>query len=482
MANQPECLQREDVDLRSKVERAGTVHHSGYPWVSLIWRLSASALVIGCFFGVAYFYGLQVERQYVLLLVVTFLASSQLFSDVKFDRDRRSAIISSVGVIIYRWFLLCAFLTMLGFISKMSADFSRKALLTWMLVAPFALIFFQLFFLITLRRLSDMDTTRRVIVVGKGELGQKLIHALESEPNKSVECVAFFDDRNRSRGDDAALPLKGKLRDVTEFVRNQDIDLIYIALPMIATPRLLTLLNDLSDTTASIYFVPDIFAFDLIQSRLDNINGIPVIAICESPFEGQNGAAKRIVDFCLSLTILLLISPLMLFIALGVKLSSPGPVIFKQRRYGLNGKEIVVYKFRTMTVCEDDGNIEQARKSDKRVTRFGAFLRKTSLDELPQFINVLQGRMSIVGPRPHAVAHNEHYRKKVMRYMIRHKVKPGITGLAQVQGCRGETASIELMQQRVKYDLEYLRNWSLSLDFWIILKSFPLIWSQKNAY
>jgi putative colanic acid biosynthesis UDP-glucose lipid carrier transferase len=432
--------------------------------------------------GVAYFHGLHFEKQYVLLMVIAFLASFQLFGDIKLERDPKLATSRTVGTTLSRWFLLCGFLAMLGFMLKMSAEFSRKTLLTWMILTPFMLVLFQAFFLFVIRRLGGMNIHRRAIVVGDRELGGRLARALESEYRRGVECVAFFDDRSLERGGDAVSPLKGKLRDVAEYARSQRINLIYIALPMAPTLRLITLLNELSDTTASIYFVPDIFAFDLIQSRLDNISGIPVIAICESPFEGQNGAAKRIVDFCLSLVILAFISPLMLLIALGVKLSSPGPIIFKQRRYGLNGKEIVVYKFRTMMVCEDDDNIVQARESDERVTKFGAFLRKTSLDELPQFINVLQGRMSIVGPRPHAVAHNELYRKKIMRYMIRHKVRPGITGLAQVQGYRGETASIELMQQRVKYDLEYLRNWSLSLDFWIILKSFALIWSRENAY
>jgi putative colanic acid biosynthesis UDP-glucose lipid carrier transferase len=170
-------------------------------------------------------------------------------------------------------------------------------------------------------------------------------------------------------------------------------------------------------------------------------------------------------------------------ISLGVKLSSPGPIIFKQRRYGLDGKEILVYKFRSMTVCDDGGNVVQATKQDRRITRLGAFLRKTSLDELPQFINVLQGRMSVVGPRPHAVAHNEMYRKLIKGYMVRHKVKPGITGWAQVNGLRGETDTLEKMQARIEHDIDYLRNWSPRLDVYIILKT---IWvvarGQDGAY
>ena len=231
---------------------------------------------------------------------------------------------------------------------------------------------------------------------------------------------------------------------------------------MASQPRILHVLDELKDTTASIYFVPDMFITDLIQGRSGTVCGTPVISVCESPFTGSNGLIKRASDIILSLLILALISPLLLLIALAIKLDSPGPVIFKQRRYGLDGEEILVYKFRSMRVCEDGDTIRQAQKDDARITRIGAFLRKNSLDELPQFINVLQGRMSIVGPRPHAVAHNEIYRNLIKGYMIRHKVKPGITGWAQVNGYRGETRTLDKMQARIDHDLDYLRNWSLA--------------------
>ena len=184
----------------------------------------------------------------------------------------------------------------------------------------------------------------------------------------------------------------------------------------------------------------------------------------------------------LTCLILLVIWPVMLLVALGVKLTSPGPVIFKQRRYGLDGQEIYVYKFRSMRVCEDGAIIQQAGRSDPRTTRFGAFIRRTSLDELPQFINVLQGRMSVVGPRPHAVAHNEQYRKLISGYMLRHKVKPGITGWAQVNGLRGETETLDKMRARVQYDIDYMRNWSLVFDLMIIGKTLLVVWRDQNAY
>jgi putative colanic acid biosynthesis UDP-glucose lipid carrier transferase len=212
------------------------------------------------------------------------------------------------------------------------------------------------------------------------------------------------------------------------------------------------------------------------------MNGVPVVGICETPFTGTNELVKRVSDVVLAALILVLISPLLLAIAVGVKMSSPGPVIFRQRRNGLDGEEIVVYKFRTMRSMDDGEVVPQATKGDPRITPFGAFLRRTSLDELPQFVNVLQGRMSIVGPRPHAVAHNEQYRQMIKAYMVRHKVKPGITGWAQVNGLRGETETVEKMRQRVEYDLEYLRNWSLGLDLQIIVRTARLVLFDRNAY
>jgi putative colanic acid biosynthesis UDP-glucose lipid carrier transferase len=219
-----------------------------------------------------------------------------------------------------------------------------------------------------------------------------------------------------------------------------------------------------------------------MQARFDNVGGVPVVAICDTPFYGVDSVVKNVSDFVFALLILILLLPAMLFIALGVKLTSPGPAVFKQRRYGLNGEEITVYKFRSMAVCEDGTNIVQAEKNDQRLTKLGAFLRRTSLDELPQFINVLQGRMSIVGPRPHAVAHNELYRKLIRGYMLRHKVKPGITGWAQVNGLRGETKDLEKMQARIEFDLHYLQNWSIWFDLWIIMRTVWVVLRRENAY
>jgi putative colanic acid biosynthesis UDP-glucose lipid carrier transferase len=321
-----------------------------------------------------------------------------------------------------------------------------------------------------------------MVIVGANPLGFRLAKRVLDDPYSGAQVKGFFDDRNPTRLERADGPLLGSLGDLPAWVREHSVGTIYITLPMVAQPRIMKMLDELGDTTASIYFVPDIFAFDLIQARFDELEGIPVVAICESPFAGFNSVLKRLSDIVFASAALLALWPVMLAITIGIKWTSPGPVLFKQRRYGLDGAEIMVYKFRSMKVLEDGAVVRQATRDDDRITPFGAFLRRTSLDELPQFLNVLQGTMSIVGPRPHAVAHNEQYRKLIKRYMLRHKVKPGITGWAQINGFRGETETVEKMQSRVAYDLDYMRNWSVALDVWIMLRTVTVVFRDRNAY
>jgi putative colanic acid biosynthesis UDP-glucose lipid carrier transferase len=224
----------------------------------------------------------------------------------------------------------------------------------------------------------------------------------------------------------------------------------------------------LADTTATVYFVPDFFLFDLLHARWGVIGNVSILSIFDTPFHGIGGWVKRLEDIVLGIFALALVAPLMVAIAVGVRMSSPGPVLFRQRRHGLSGREIYVLKFRTMTVCEDGPLVRQAAIGDSRITAFGAFLRRTSLDELPQLLNVIGGSMSLVGPRPHAIVHNELYRSKIHGYMLRHKVKPGITGWAQVNGWRGETDTIEKMEKRIEHDLQYIHRWSIGLDIRIL--------------
>jgi putative colanic acid biosynthesis UDP-glucose lipid carrier transferase len=385
--------------------------------------------------------------------------------------------------IVTGWVAILGLLGLLGWATQTLEAFDQNVLLVWALATPAALFVAHRALPLVLPRLLAAEGLQKVAVIaGANDLGRRLAERLH-DPMLGVRFAGYFDDRSEGRLQNLPQAQNlGGLSRLADYARAHRVDVIYIALPMASQPRILKLLEDLRDTTASIYFVPDIFVSDLIQARVDSIGGLPVVAVCETPFHGFNGFAKRLSDILFALCILLVISPLLLVIAIGVKRSSPGPILFKQRRYGLDGRKIVVYKFRTMTVAEDGDVVRQATRNDSRITRFGAFLRRTSLDELPQFINVLQGRMSVVGPRPHAVAHNEMYRKLIRGYMIRHKVKPGITGLAQVSGWRGETETVEKMKGRIEADLTYLRNWSLLLDLQIVLKTVVVVLGKQNAY
>jgi len=297
---------------------------------------------------------------------------------------------------------------------------------------------------------------RATLIIGANSVGFELFRRL---PRKGF--LGFFDFRSVDRLPDTIDPahLVGHCKDVAEFARTHGVSSIYIALPLSNVPRIGEMVRELRDTTASIYFVPDVFAFDLVQGRLVEINGMPAISVCDTPFHGMDAVMKRATDVALASGALLLLAPVMLLIGLAVKLTSAGPVLFRQRRYGLNGEEIQIYKFRSMTVCEDGTVVNQVRKGDQRVTPLGRILRSTSLDELPQLLNVLEGKMSVVGPRPHAVAHNELYRKLINGYMIRHKVRPGITGWAQVNGPArrdgdgGEDAGARTTRPRVSESL-----------------------------
>ncbi len=323
----------------------------------------------------------------------------------------------------------------------------------------------------------------RVAIVGLTPGGLAAEKALLKEYVNMQLDLAFYDDRHPSRfGYLTKSEFKGKVSALVEEAKSGRIDEIYIALPMVALKRIRYFLSMMSDTTVDTYIIPDLYSYSSYVSQLRSINNIQTISIFRSPFDGIGSVIKRVEDLLIGGIITLLISPLLLMIAIGIKLTSPGPVFFKQDRYGLSGNKIKVWKFRSMHVMENSDVVKQATKNDPRVTRFGAFLRRTSLDELPQFFNVLQGTMSIIGPRPHAVVHNEQYRQLVENYMIRHKVKPGISGLAQVNGYRGEVDTLDKMEKRVYYDIAYIQSWSLWLDIKIIFKTIFKGFVGENAY
>jgi putative colanic acid biosysnthesis UDP-glucose lipid carrier transferase len=422
---------------------------------------------------------------YQVLLLVSVLLSALLFRDntglEPFARRNPWATTASVTI---GWLILIGILLLIGYATKTSELFSRRVLLTWFVATPPLIIAAKLLaYRFFLPMVHTGDRRRRIVIAGANELGKMLASHVNGNPDLGMSLVGFFDDRGEDRlGDLPAGRIVGKLSELADYVRKHDVDVIFIALPIRNVQRVSDLIDELFDTTVSIYFLPDIFVFDLIQSRVTDIGGLPAIALCETPFYGPSGAIKRTSDLIIASALLVVLSPLLLLLALIIKTTSPGTVIFKQRRYGLDGQDITVYKFRSMRVSEDGEQIVQASRDDPRITPIGKILRKYSLDELPQLINVLQGRMSIVGPRPHAVAHNEEYRALIKGYMLRHKVRPGITGLAQINGYRGETKDLEDMRKRVEYDLDYLRHWSLGLDLSIILKTVLVVFGDQKAY
>jgi putative colanic acid biosysnthesis UDP-glucose lipid carrier transferase len=416
----------------------------------------------------------KLNPEYVLLAIVVFAVAF----------PGKWNIGQSVGAglreVLSQWFLIVLLLLALGHFARYLSVFSSEVMLYWFIAWPVSILVGRWF----LEQYLSSDSyiskiNKSAVIVGNSKLGRQLATSINQNASFGIRVKGFFDDNEDHL---ISSNIIGYIEALPEYVKRHSIDIIYIALPPSGNSRVLSLLDRLKDTTASIYYVPDFFITDLIQARVDEVDGIPVVAMCETPFTGINGMIKRMSDLLLGTSILLFLSPLMLLVAIGVKMTSPGPVIFRQRRYGLDGREIVVYKFRSMTVMEDGLDIPQAQFNDKRVTRFGKFIRRTSLDELPQFFNVIQGQMSIVGPRPHAITHNEMYRKLIKGYMVRHKVKPGITGWAQVNGHRGETSSLDAMQKRIDFDLEYLKNWSVQMDFVIIFKTISCVFKDSKAY
>ncbi|HUQ11110.1 MAG TPA: undecaprenyl-phosphate glucose phosphotransferase [Steroidobacteraceae bacterium] len=452
----------------------------------LLWLMDALPAVLagGMFYPLTRMYDVEFDKPFMVLSILAAAFTLAVIRTGNAGSQIISGRLELATTLLLRWAVLVASLLALGYITKFSEDFSRRVVVTWVLVTPVLLVMLSLILQGVARViLRDAAQARRAVIVGCTPASMELQRRLVTHPEIGLSVAGFFDDRGSDRlGCAKYAQLLGRFTDVASFVNHRNIDVIFIAIPPGQVGRVREMVNELGDTTASVYFVPDVSGFDVLQQRASDILGMPVVTMCETPFHGYRGLVKRLMDVTVSLIALLLLSPLLCAIAYAVKRSSPGPVLFRQRRYGLDGREILVYKFRTMRVTENGDRVTQASRNDSRVTPIGKHLRRWSLDELPQLINVLQGTMSIVGPRPHAVAHNEEYRKLIKRYMVRHKVLPGITGLAQVRGCRGETAKVEEMEARVLYDLEYMRRWSPMLDLEIMLATAVAVVRTDRAY
>lgn len=452
---------------------------------AFVYRLIDIFIIQICLIAASYFYLDKFDVKYFVLGMVSnmaYLFFAELF--VLYRSWRSGSFKEMVFYTICSWVLTLFPLFIFLFFTKQTEYFSRVVLGLWMVSTGILLCAWRgLFrqFLISIRRKGY--NTRSVGIIGLTKRGMDLAHEIINYPESGYKLTAVFDERDPARLDHKYInKLAGGIAEGVKMAQEGKLEILFIALPLTNKERIENILKALGDTTVDVHIVPDVFTFNLLHSRMGHVGEVQTISIYDSPMRGGYSIMKRMEDVFLALSILTIIAIPMLCIAIGIKLTSKGPVLFKQDRYGMDGKKIKVWKFRSMRVMDNGEVVKQATKGDPRITPFGAFLRRTSLDELPQFFNVLQGNMSVVGPRPHAVSHNEEYRKKVAYYMLRHKMKPGITGWAQVNGWRGETDTVEKMEMRIKYDLEYIRNWSIWMDFKIVVFTIFKGFVGKNVY
>lgn len=440
----------------------------------------------------------ELTPEYSTLLLL--LAIGMLFAYDQFGVYRSNSSFTQKALTHFKaWSLAFGFLLVLGFATKQTDTFSR-VLLVKLFVGGYLLQ-------VLLQYLSRQVQTRvmlqavpaeNVLIVGTGKLARYLHHKISGNPwlNQNVIGCLQLPTPSQSRGTNKGNVLFetanignlkepdiiGTLDELLPIIDRHDVRTVYFAVPLGESDLIEDMYFQLLDRHVAVHWAPDIFSLLLVNYGVREIAGLPVLTLSETPLTGTRLLLKAMEDRILGVLILLMIAPVLLLIALAIKLDSPGPVFFRQARKGWSGRIFHIWKFRSMYVHKpEDGVIRQATRNDPRVTRVGAFLRKTSLDELPQIFNVLQGEMSLVGPRPHAVQHDEQYSKGISAYFARHNIKPGITGLAQVRGLRGETGEIERMQQRIEADIEYINNWSLWLDLSILLRTFGAL-TGKNAY
>ncbi|HDS1115705.1 undecaprenyl-phosphate glucose phosphotransferase [Pluralibacter gergoviae] len=446
--------------------------------ISMVQRFSDITIMISGLYVVCRLNGYYFGSRALLIGLVVLVLFQMIGGITDFYRSWRGIRISTeLKLLLKNWTMSLIFTS--GIVSFLSSfDFSFKIFIQWYFFVSVAIVFCRIAIRFSAGVIRKFGyNTRHVAVAGSMPVGISLLQSFEEEPWLGFVVNGIYDDNNQP-----GIKYAGNFNDLILEAKAGRLDRIYIAMSMKDEAVLRNLVKELTNTTCSVMLIPDIFTFNILQSRTEEVNGVPVVPLFDTPLNGINMVFKRLEDVLISSAILLLISPILIVISCVVKLTSSGPILFRQVRYGMDGKPINVWKFRSMTVMENDNSITQVTKNDIRVTTVGRFLRKTSLDELPQFFNVLQGEMSIVGPRPHAVAHNEMYRTLIDGYMLRHKVKPGITGLAQIKGWRGETDTLDKMQKRIEYDLEYIREWSVWLDLKIIIMTVFKGFINKSAY
>jgi len=456
-------------------------------FVDVVYRLlDAAAIVSATLFATRYTDNEHLENLAVVGATTLIIHMIAIEVSGLYRSWRGSRLTLELWCVLLNWMYTAPAVLGIGLLTKFNAEFSYQTKIAWLIATPLLMVSGRVVLRMILKNLRKRGfNTRRFAICGVNQLGLQLAQNIESSPELGLELAGFFDDRPPSRNndiDEKECPRAGTLNKLVGLAKSGELDMVFITFPMRAEKRIQDYLDKLGDTTASVYIVPDFFVFQMLHARWNQINGLPVVSVFETPISGIDGVLKRGFDLLVASLALLLLALPMAIIALLVKRSSPGPVFFRQKRYGLQGEEIGVWKFRSMRASDNDKVVKQATKDDDRITPIGRILRRTSLDELPQLLNVLGGSMSLVGPRPHASAHNEQYRSLIDGYMLRHKVKPGITGLAQVNGWRGETETLEKMEKRVEFDHRYIREWTLWMDVKILLQTALVVYKQENAY
>ncbi len=445
--------------------------------------IDLSLMIISSLLVMAIF-DIQFNQDYALLLFVTIAVFSILAESfqlyVKLRLRRFINRVLNVFAVTTMTFLI---VTAILFVIKEGETFSRIVVGAWYILHLVSLIGWRILYRsIKHRRYLQGKNLRKVAIIGLNPTARTLKTEIETYPELGYQFTGYYDDRETERLKGDLSDFKGNVDAALKEAQKGELDSVYICIPLTAETRIARIIHKLSDSTVNVYMVPDFLLSSLMHGNIGTLGNMDTISVFESPVSGSQEFYKRTFDILFSLTVLIVLLPLFLVIGILIKATSKGPVFFRQDRYGLDGQSIGVYKFRSMRVMENAAKVTQATKNDPRITPIGGFLRRTSLDELPQFINVLKGDMSVVGPRPHAVAHNEEYRKKVDYYMLRHKVKPGITGWAQINGWRGETDTVEKMEKRIEYDLQYIRNWTLWWDIKIVFLTVFKGFINKNAY
>ncbi len=443
------------------------------------WLVGISSTVI-TFCILTYLKTDDISDAYRALATFIVLASIPAFSSTH-AYHKRYGYLSGLAHLLLGWLVLLAALTTITFITKTSASFSREVVLLWSVLGFIALaVPYLVLSMLFKHHYIKQRSERTALIIGTGELAQLLAETIVRKRNEPL--VGLVTTHDGPIADDGLFPVVGNIAHLRSLLSQHAIKRLYIALPLEDMHNIDSLYIDLLGTHVDITWVPDLNSMMLLNHSVSEINGLPAIHLNESPLTSYPTAAfvKAALDRSLALLAIIALSPLLLLIAILIKLSSPGPVLFKQQRHGWNGKVFKMWKFRSMRL-HDDKEVKQATRHDPRITPIGRFIRRTSIDELPQLFNVLQGRMSLVGPRPHAVAHNNYYTGKIRAYMARHRIKPGITGWAQINGCRGETETLDKMQKRVELDLAYINSWSIWLDIKIIIKT-PFTLLSKEIY